>query len=115
MCLFTCRSYEAPSPDHRAIADSVSSLVTAVQNSLRHGCVRNCMFVISFRCDVFNFLFSGKGSLIHGKKGRYYSEADFDPTYFYVNWFVSYVTRFWKTRNIAQDVILSKTTICVNE
>ena len=34
MCLFTCRSYEAPSPDHRAIADSVSSLVTAVQNSL---------------------------------------------------------------------------------
>ena len=33
---------------------------------------------------------SGKGSLIHGKKGRYYSEADFDPTYFYVNWFVSY-------------------------
>ena len=90
MCLFTCRSYEAPSPDHRAIADSVSSLVTAVQNSLRHGCVRNCMFVISFRCDVFNFLFSGKGSLIHGKKGRYYSEADFDPTYFYVNWFVSY-------------------------
>ena len=92
MCLFiiTCRSYEAPSPDHRAIADSVSSLVTAVQNSLRHGCVRNCMFVIPFRCDVFNFLFSGKGSLIHGKKGRYYSEADFDPTYFYVNWFVSY-------------------------
>ena len=60
MCLFTCRSYEAPSPDHRAIADSVSSLVTAVQNSLRHGCVRNCMFVISFRCE-FNFLFSGKG------------------------------------------------------
>ena len=26
-----------------------------------------------------------------------------------------FVTRFWKTRNIAQDVILSKTTICVNE
>ena len=34
MCLFTCRSYEAPSPDHRAIADSVSSLVTAVQNNM---------------------------------------------------------------------------------
>ena len=27
---------------------------------------------------------------IHDKKGRYYSEVDFDPTYFYyVNWFVS--------------------------
>ena len=48
------------------------------------------MFVVPFRCDVFNFLFSGKGSSIHGKKGRFYSEADFDSTYFYINWFVSY-------------------------
>ena len=31
------------------------------------------------------------------------------------NLYSSIVTRFWKTRNIAQDVILSKTTICVNE
>ena len=89
MCLY-CRSYEAPSPEHRAIADSVSNFVTAVQNSLRRGCVRNCNFVVPFRCDVFKFLFSGKGNSIRRKKGRFYSEADFDPTYFYVNWFVSF-------------------------
>ena len=84
-------SYCEPCPSYRAIADSISNFVTAVQNSLRVGCVRNCMFVVPFRCDVFNFLFSGKGSSVRTKKGRLYTEEDFDPTYFSIKyWFVSY-------------------------
>ena len=30
------------------------------------------------------------------------------------NLHLQYVTQFWKTRLIAQNVVLSKTTICVN-
>ena len=85
-----CRSFIQPSPHHRTVADNISNFITAVQSSLRVGTVRNSKFLVSFRCDVFVFLFHDKGSGISGKRGRMFSEADFDLKYFSSDWFVSY-------------------------
>ena len=57
-----------------------------MQNSLRVGVVRNCSFVVPFRCDVFSFLFRDKGSTVRDRRGRMFSLADFDPTYFPSNY-----------------------------
>ena len=43
--------------------DCVSSLITAVQGSLRVGTVHNSNFAVQFRTDVFASLFNGKGSI----------------------------------------------------
>ena len=85
-----CRSFYEPQPSARIVADCVSNLCTAVQNSLRVGVVRNCSFVVPFRVDVFGFLFRDKGSTVRGKRGRMFSLADFNQTYFPSNWFVSH-------------------------
>ena len=60
-----------------------------MKNSLRLGCVRNCVFSVPFRSDAFMFLFNGKGSVVRGKKGLAYGQADFDSSYFPPDWFVS--------------------------
>ena len=78
-----CRSFIQPSPHHRTIADNISDFITAVQNSLRVGTVRNSKFLVPFRCDVFVFLFHDKGSVVSGRRGRMFSEADFDLKYFF--------------------------------
>ena len=88
--LLTHRSYSNPSPPHRLVMDSISSFVTAVQDSLRVGTIRNCTFSIPFRTDVFNFLFNGKGSAVSGKRYKSYLEVDFNTQLFPTDWFVSY-------------------------
>lgn len=70
--------------------DLVSLFVTSVRSSLRVGTVRNCKFSIPFQTDVFHFLFNGKGTVIHGRRGRSYTEADFDLEFFPSNWYISY-------------------------
>ena len=85
-----CSSFNEPQPSHRIISDSISNFYTAVQNSLRVGVVCNCSFVVPFRCDVFNFLFSGKGISVPHKRGRMFSLEDFNTDYFSSDWFVSY-------------------------
>ena len=50
----------------------------------------NCSFAVPFRCDVFNFLFRGKGISVQHKRGRMFSLEDFDLNYFPSDWFVTY-------------------------
>ena len=64
--------------------------MSAIKDSLRCGVVRKCSFTISFRSDVYNFLFSGKGSTVSGRRCLSYSENDFNPDLFPSDWFVSY-------------------------
>lgn len=70
--------------------DSISNFVSAVQNSLRAGTVRNCTFNVPFRTDVFKFIFNSKGNVVTGKRGKSYNVDDFDEEHFPSNWFVSY-------------------------
>ena len=84
------RSYEDPSPPFRVVSDSISSLIVGIQSSLRRGINLNCKFNVEFRLDVFNYLFSGKGSLPPSGRGKFYSLGDFNPMFFPVNWFIVY-------------------------
>ena len=83
------RSFCDPQPSYRIIADCVSGFVSKIKNSLRLGCVRNCAFSVPFRCDAFKFLFNGRGSVVRGKKGLAYTQADFNSSYFPPDWFLS--------------------------
>lgn len=52
--------------------------------------VRNSRFSVQFRSDVFCLLFSGKGSIVSGRRARQYVETDFDPKYFPHRWWVCF-------------------------
>jgi len=86
----TCRSYEDPSPPYRVITDNVSSLVSSIQHSLKLGVNRSCKFSLEFTYDVFNFLFSGKGTTPPTGRGKFYGLEDFDSAYFPAGWHVVY-------------------------
>lgn len=93
MCVFVpsiCRSYEDPSPPYRVIADNVSTLVSSIQHSLKLGVNTNCKFSLEFRTDVFNFIFSGKGTTPPTGRGTFYELEDFGSTYFPAGWHVVY-------------------------
>ena len=64
--------------------------MSAVKDSLRCGTVCKCTFTLTFRTDVFNFLFNGKGSTVRGRRSSSYSLADFDSDLFPHDWFVAY-------------------------
>jgi hypothetical protein len=83
------RSFTHPSPEKRAILDSVSNLMTAIKTSLKSGCLRNCTFSVCFRRDVFNYLFKDKGSCV-SKPGRLYVKEDFNVDFFNLDDFVFY-------------------------
>ena len=68
--------------------DFVSTLVSAVKKSLSHGTIQDNSFTLNLRTDVFNFLFNGKGTIVHGRRG--YSLEDFDTDIFPKDWFVAY-------------------------
>lgn len=85
-----CRKYYNPTPDIRAILDSVSNLVYTIKSSLKKGITRYNKLRIEFRSDVFRFLFGGKGKDINKRKGREYSKDDFDESYFAIDWFKCY-------------------------
>ena len=88
--ILTCRSYEDPSPPYRVITDNVSSLVSSIWHSLKLGVNRNCKFSLEFTTDVFNFLFSGKGTTPPNGWGKFYGLEDFGSTYFPAGWHVVY-------------------------
>ena len=68
----------------------MTNFITAIQGSLRVGVIHNSRFSVHFRSDVFRFLFSGKGTVVSGRRGRHYVEDDFDPHYFQPGWWVCY-------------------------
>ena len=70
--------------------DAVSAFLCSLHRSLNLGTIRCCKFSLEYRFDVFNFLFSGKGSKPKSGRGLLYRLADFDRTYFSSNWFLSY-------------------------
>ena len=76
------RTYEDPSPLFRVVSDSISSLIVGIQSSLRRGINLNCKFNVEFRLDVFNYLFSGKGSVPPSGQGKFYSLDNFNPMFF---------------------------------
>ena len=82
-------AFEAPDPPYRLIADSVSNFVAEV-HSLKLGVNLNCSFSVDFRVDVFNFLFSGKGSVPPSGRGNFFELADFSNVYFPAGWYVVY-------------------------
>ena len=45
---------------------------------------------LSFRRDVFNYLFKGKGKCVSHKRGKMYDRSDFNSDYFNVDSFVYY-------------------------
>ena len=65
-------------------------MIVGIQSSLRRGINLNCKFNVEFRLDVFNYLFSGKGSVPPSGQGKFYSLDDFNPMFFPVNWFIVY-------------------------
>ena len=52
------RLFTHPNPSKRAILDSVSNLIDAVNRSLRMGIIRSTTFTTEFRTDVFKYLFT---------------------------------------------------------
>ena len=63
-------AFNNPSPPERVIMDCASNFVTAIQASLHCGTIRNCSFSVLFCTDVFKFLFSSKGVVTSGRRGR---------------------------------------------
>ena len=78
--LYFCRSFNNPSPPQRVLSNALSSLQSALQESLKAGLIRNCKFNLEFRGDVFMYLFNGKGRKY--KKGFMYDRSDFVDTFF---------------------------------
>ena len=73
------------------VLNAVSSLRSALQDSLRAGLIRNCSFNVEFRRDVFICLFKDKGKKANGKKGFNYDRSNYTDVYFCDD-FLSYIT-----------------------
>jgi len=64
--------------------------VAEVNRSLKLGVNLFTSFTISFRTDVFRFLFDGKGRESPFRNGLFYDSDAFDATYFPVEWNVAH-------------------------
>ena len=85
---FINRTYIEPNPPVRTTLNAVSSLTTALLNSLKLGTVRGCLFRVTVCRDVFNYLFSNCGTRVCRKHGRMYERTDFNCDFFSNNDFV---------------------------
>jgi len=71
----------------REVLDCISPFTTGINRSLKMGLNKGCQFTVSFRTDVFRFLFSDKGTDYPHEAGRLYSLEDSDVTLFHENWY----------------------------
>ncbi len=76
MCVSLYTSFTHHNPSGRVILDAVSSLTTALIKSLKLGCCRVCKFSLSFRRDLFNFLFNNCGSSVCRRPGKLFYRSD---------------------------------------
>ena len=81
------RSYENPNPPVRELYDSCTSMITAIKDSLKSGCIKKNRVNIKFRSDCFKFLFGDKGKVDGSRSGRLYELEDFPHSYFSENWY----------------------------
>ena len=80
--LINCSTFLNPDPPQRIVLDAVANLKTSICTSLRAGTIRNCTFTCNFRRDVFNCLFTDKGSVCSRRRGKLYNECDFNVSFF---------------------------------
>uniref|UniRef100_A0A1X7VJU8 Chromo domain-containing protein n=1 Tax=Amphimedon queenslandica TaxID=400682 RepID=A0A1X7VJU8_AMPQE len=79
---FAIRLYNEPEPSLRVLLDDISSLRSALQNSLKSAFIHRTKLSITFHRHSFNFLFKDMGWSVRSKPGKLYDRSDFSMTYF---------------------------------
>ena len=80
------RYFADPQPPVIAILDCVSAFTEAVNKSLKMGVNRGSCINITFRTDVFKFLFKDRGRDCPHGPGKFLELEDFNQDFFPAFW-----------------------------